>query len=320
MKRLIEKGFLLPLLAVAAFMAASVCAVAQTGERWGGIKGDIRLFLASDLGRNGYYDQQPVAELMGEMAGETGPECVVAAGDIFHYLGVGSVGDPLWTTNYEQVYSHPELMVDWLPVCGNHEYKGNTQALLDYSKVSRRWMMPARYYSRVFTKKGTSVRVVLIDTAPLISKYRNDAETYPDACRQDDSAQLAWLDETLRGAREDWVVVVGHHPVYADTDKSEVERADMQERVLPILRKYGNVAIYACGHIHNFQHIRKKGDSIDYVVNTSASQSRGVEAIDGTVYCSSETGFSVISATKTQLNLYMIGKKGDVLHTVAKSK
>ena len=27
-----------------------------------------------------------------------------------------------------------------------------------------------------------------------------------------------------------------------------------------------NVAIYACGHIHNFQHIQKKGDNIDYVV------------------------------------------------------
>ena len=32
-----------------------------------------------------------------------------------------------------------------------------------------------------------------------------------------------------------------------------------------------NVAIYACGHIHNFQHIQKKGDNIDYVVNSSSS-------------------------------------------------
>ena len=44
----------------------------------------------------------------------------------------------------------------------------------------------------------------------------------------------------------------------------------MQKRLLPILHKYNNVAIYACGHIHNFQHIQKKGDNIDYVVNSSS--------------------------------------------------
>ena len=60
----------------------------------------------------------------------------------------------------------------------------------------------------------------------------------------------------------------------------------MQKRLLPILHKYNNVAIYACGHIHNFQHIRKKGDNIDYVVNSSSSLARPVKPIDGTVFCS----------------------------------
>ena len=38
--------------------------------------------MANDLGRNGYYDQKPIAELMGEMADVIGPECVFAAGDV----------------------------------------------------------------------------------------------------------------------------------------------------------------------------------------------------------------------------------------------
>ena len=70
------------------------------------------------------------------------PECVLAVGDIHHFNGVASTQDPLWLTNYEYVYSHPDLMLDWFPVCGNHEYRGNTQAFMDYGKVSRRWMMP----------------------------------------------------------------------------------------------------------------------------------------------------------------------------------
>lgn len=293
---------------------------AQTPEQWEKLKGDINLYLANDLGRNGYYDQKPIAELMGRMGETIGPKCVIAAGDIHHFNGVASVNDPLWTTNYEQIYSHPELMIDWFPVLGNHEYRGNTQAVLDYGQISRRWMMPSRYYTKVFNKKGLSLRVVFIDTTPLINRYRKEYTTYPDARKQNDVAQLQWLDETLRNAHEDWVIVVGHHPIYAETNKPQEERDDMQKKVLPLLHKYNNVALYACGHIHNFQHIRKSNDKIDYVVNSSASLARKVNPIDGTQFCSSEPGFSVISATSSQLNLYMIDKEGKVLYTVTHRK
>lgn len=293
---------------------------AQTPEQWEKLKGDINLYLANDLGRNGYYDQKPIAELMGRMGETIGPKCVIAAGDIHHFNGVASVNDPLWTTNYEQIYSHPELMIDWFPVLGNHEYRGNTQAVLDYGQISRRWMMPSRYYTKVFNKKGLSLRVVFIDTTPLINRYRKEYTTYSDARKQNDVAQLQWLDETLRNAHEDWVIVVGHHPIYAETSKPQEERDDMQKKVLPLLHKYNNVALYACGHIHNFQHIRKSNDKIDYVVNSSASLARKVNPIDGTQFCSSEPGFSVISATSSQLNLYMIDKEGKVLYTVTHRK
>lgn len=293
---------------------------AQTPEQWEKLKGDINLYLANDLGRNGYYDQKPIAELMGRMGETIGPKCVIAAGDIHHFNGVASVNDPLWTTNYEQIYSHPELMIDWFPVLGNHEYRGNTQAVLDYGQISRRWMMPSRYYTKVFNKKGLSLRVVFIDTTPLINRYRKEYTTYPDARKQNEVAQLQWLDETLRNAHEDWVIVVGHHPIYAETSKPQEERDDMQKNVLPLLHKYNNVALYACGHIHNFQHIRKSNDKIDYVVNSSASLARKVNPIDGTQFCSSEPGFSVISATSSQLNLYMIDKEGKVLYTVTHRK
>ena len=201
--------------------------------------------MANDLGRNGYYDQKPIAELMGTMAETIGPKCVLAVGDIHHFNGVASTQDPLWTTNYELVYSHPELMLDWFPVLGNHEYRGNTQAVLDYGKVSRRWMMPARYYTKVFEKKGMTLRIVFLDTTPLIDRYQEDSTVYPDACKQDMQTELDWLDTTLKNAHEDWVIVVGHHPIYAYTDKPESERTDMQKRVLPILKRYKNVAMPA---------------------------------------------------------------------------
>lgn len=281
--------------------------------------GKLNFFVCNDMGRNGYYDQKPIAELMGQMAENIGIECVVAAGDIHHFWGVESTQDPLWRTNYEDIYTHPELMLPWYPILGNHEYRGNTQAVLDYAKVSRRWMMDGRYYTKVLHGDSTTVRLVLIDTTPLIDSYRLESETYPDACKQDIDAQLEWIDRTLASATEDWVIVIGHHPLYADTPKSESERTDMQRRLLPILKKH-KVDMYINGHIHNFQQIHKKDVKFEMVTNSAASLSRPkVQPIDGTVFCSGEPGFSILSATSKTLELRMIDKHGQTLNTITKS-
>lgn len=257
---------------------------------------------------------------MGEMANVLAPECVVAAGDVFHYEGVGSTSDPLWLTNFEWVYAHPELQIEWYPLLGNHEYRGNTQAVIDYSHISRRWMMPDRYYTKVLREKGVTLRLVLIDTCPLIDKYRKDSDTYPDVARQDMQRKLDRLDRTLAEAKEDWVVVVGHHPMYAGTNKDERERTDLQARVLPILHRYKDkVACYVGGHIHNFQHIRQPNDPIDYVVNSSASLSRKMPPAPGTVFINEGEGFTVFSATKQQLRLHFIDKQGCIIHTIERT-
>lgn len=293
---------------------------AQSVDAWKDCKGNINFIVVNDLGRNGYYDQKPIAELMGEVADVIGPEAVLALGDTHHFDGVQSVSDPLWMTNYETIYSHPELMIAWYAICGNHEYRGNTQAVIDYSTISRRWEMPARYYTNTFEDDGTTVRIVFLDTTPLMTKYQKDTITYPDACKQDAQAQLKWLEQTLASAKEDWVVVVGHHPIYADTSKSESERLDMQRTVDPILRKY-KVPMYICGHIHNFQHIVKANSSVDYIVNSSGSLSRTkVNAIDGTQFTSGDPGFSILSVSKHKLSLSMLDKNGNVIYTIEKEK
>ena len=320
MNTIFRNRLIVAFVAAMAALLSVASAKGQTPGQWELLKGNVNLYLVNDMGRNGYYDQKTIAELMGTMAETIGPEAIIAAGDIHHFNGVASVNDPLWTTNYEHIYSHPELMLDWFPILGNHEYRGNTQAVLDYAKVSRRWMMPARYYTKVFNKKNVSVRIVFLDTTPLIDRYREETDKNPDAVKQDVQKELDWLDQTLRQAKEDWVIVVGHHPIYAETSKAEYERTDMQKRVMPILHRYNNVSIYACGHIHNFQHIRMKGDPIDYVVISAGVLSRKVKPIEGTVFCSGEPGFSVIAATQKQLKLHMIDKQGRVLHTVTKQK
>lgn len=298
--------------------------MAQTAQDWKAMERSIGVVLANDLGRNGYYDQKPIAETMAALCEQVDVECVVAPGDIHHFEGVRSVDDPLWMTNYELIYSHPELMIPWHCTLGNHEYRGTTQACIDYTRKSARWNMPERYHTFVLTADdGTTLRFVLIDTTPLIDKYRTETDKYPDAVLQDRDRQLAWMDSVLTAASEDWVLVAGHHPVYADTGKDDSERADMQKYVRPVLQRHSDkVAMYLCGHIHNFQHIRPgNGDPIDYVVNSSASLSRKkVAPTPGAVFVSGESGFSFIAADRHSLTLYMLDKEGRTLHKIERTK
>ena len=73
---------------------------------------------------------------MGEMAETIDIEFVVAAGDVHHFEGVQSVSDPLWMTNYELIYSHPDLMMPWYAICGNHEYRSNCPGTLSAATTS----------------------------------------------------------------------------------------------------------------------------------------------------------------------------------------
>ena len=82
----------------------------------------FNFYVANDLGRNGYYDQKPIAELMGTMGEEIGPEFVLATGDVHHFEGVRSVNDPLWMTNYAKIGSLTDGLVQVLNAVKN-DYK-----------------------------------------------------------------------------------------------------------------------------------------------------------------------------------------------------
>ncbi|MDR3652300.1 MAG: metallophosphoesterase [Paludibacter sp.] len=277
----------------------------------------LNFFVISDWGWNGFKDQQIVANQMGLQAEKIHPQFIVSCGDNFQVAGVASTQDPLWTNSFENVYKNLALMVDWYPVLGNHDYKGNTQAEIDYSNVSRRWRMEAHYYTKV-TKVNDSISALLIflDTPPLIKEYHVKGG-YPDVARQDSALQIKWLNDVLANSKEQWKIVFGHHPVYS-ASKTHGNTPDMIRKVKPLLEKY-NAQFYFCGHDHDFQHLREKGKNVDYVVTGTGGEPRPSSMDAHSIYSHTAPGFSEVTFHGDSIRVVFMDANGEALYKIERS-
>jgi tartrate-resistant acid phosphatase type 5 len=277
-----------------------------------------KFYVISDWGWNGFYYQQAVADAMASFADSLSPNFIVSCGDNFQISGIASVQDPLWLTNFENIYRHPHLMVDWYPVLGNHDYKGNTQAEIDYSKISRRWKLTAHYYSQVKRiNDSVSMRLIFLDTPPLVDEYHKNVAGYPDIATQDSAKQMKWLKDELANSKEQWKFVFGHHPVFS-ASHTHGNTKEMIAKVKPILEKY-HVQFYICGHDHDFQHLRVKSGNVDYIVTGTGGEPRPASfRNDTSVFSYSVPGFSLVSVTSDSAKIFFVDSKGKAIYSYAR--
>ncbi len=273
----------------------------------------FNFIILSDWGWSGNNYQQQVADQMAKTADSVGAKFIATCGDNFQVSGVASTQDPLWMTNFENIYKGLPLMVEWYPVLGNHDYKGNTQAEIDYSKISRRWKFPDHYYT--FAKKvndSVAVRLIFLDTPPLVNEYQKRRDEYPDVAKQDTALEIKWLKEVLANSKEQWIMVFGHHPVYS-ASKKHGNTEEMIERVKPLLEQY-HAQFYFCGHDHDFQHLHEKGGNVDYIVTGTGGEIRPYSTNDMSVFSGSEPGFTVVSLKANQANICFVGLNGNMIY------
>lgn len=278
----------------------------------------LNFLLVSDWGWNGYKFQTEVANQMAKTAAKADPEFIISCGDNFQVSGVQSVSDPLWMTNFENVYKGPELQTEWHPVLGNHDYKGNPDAEVEYSGISRRWKMPARYYT--FAQKvndSISARFIFTDTPPLVDNYYKEDE-YRNVATQDTARELTWLRTVLSSAKEQWIFVIGHHPVYSASPKHG-NTPELIKKFKPLFDRY-NVDFYFCGHDHDMQHLKPAGSKVDYIVTGSGGEVRKTGKDANSLFSLPEPGFTLVSINGKDLTLYFINTKGQIVYSMTKSK
>ena len=279
----------------------------------------LNFLLVSDWGWNGYNEQTNVANQMAKTADQADPKFIISCGDNFQISGVQSVTDPLWMASFENIYKTPGLQVEWYPVLGNHDYKGNPDAEIQYSSISRRWRMTSRYYSVVKkVNDSVSARFIFTDTSPMVTEYYDEKGAYSDVASQDTAKELAWLHNELANAKEQWIFVIGHHPVFSASHKHG-NTPELIKKFKPLFDKY-NVDFYFCGHDHDMQHLKPAGSTVDYIVTGSGGEPRPCAKDVNSIFSLSDPGFTLISINGKELTLYFINTKGQIVYSMTKSK
>lgn len=279
----------------------------------------LNFIVMGDWGRFGEDHQIPVAKQMGITAKEINRDFIISTGDNFYPVGVASEHDPQWKSSYEDIYKDFSLHWNWYPVLGNHDYAGNPDAQVAYSKISRRWNMPSRYYSETFNINGDPAQQVLIafiDTNPLIPEFYKSKQYGKNVISQDSTAQKKWLIKTLTTAPKTvkWKLVVGHHPLYTATLKrrESYDTKAVRKSLKSLFDKY-EVDAYIAGHDHDLQHLLPEGKT-NYFVSGSASESTVIDNLPISKLASSEYGFMVFSVLADTLHVQAINEKGEVIY------
>lgn len=319
------KKKILAIIVCSGFLAGQLLAQApitdDTGYRGGSIPGikkvdnALHFIVMGDWGRNGENYQKEVAAGMGKAAHDLGASFVIATGDNFYPYGVASTQDHHWISSFENIYTAQSLHVRWFPVLGNHDYISNPDAEVAYSKISSRWSMVSRYYSKTFTIGADTVLFAFIDTDPIEKELRgikHDSVKYPAGGVE---RQRQWLENLLSSSKARWKMVVGHHPLYSGGWRKEsIDTKNMKGYLEPVFNKY-NVDVYICGHEHHLEYIKPAAGKTHYIISGAASEARSVALHpDGGKFAAAVQGFATFSVAPGRLLVQFIDYKDKIIN------
>lgn len=281
----------------------------------------LHFMAIGDWGRNGEYDQLEVAKQMGQWGADHANNFVISCGDNFYPSGVVSEEDPLFHYSFENIYTAHSLQCDWYPVLGNHDYHTDVDAQVRYSKISRRWNMPARYYSKEVSlnkdadkeikstekiKSKDKVLFVMMDTDPFLHENKADYV----------AKEMAWLKDTLANASADvkWKIVVGHHPFYTVGPRiTNIEILTMRKALAQTFEDH-KVDVYLSGHEHSLQHLKPEGFTHQFISGAGSELTAVTAGVSYSRFQASEHGFMYFSVDANRLNVKAVNYAGKVLY------
>ena len=184
---------------------------------------------------------------------------IVGLGDNIYECGVKSVVDPQFKEKFEKPYK--KIDKKFYMCLGNHDYSypdscgsaysDSPQHQIEYSKISRKWILPNKYYYYTYSAgKKCDVDLFVMDT--------NIDRMSKDEC----SSQMKFLVEAINNSKAKWKILYGHHPWRSLGGHGHAwkENKDLEDYFKELIRKTSGkgqltIDLYMCGHDHNKQYL-----------------------------------------------------------------
>lgn len=249
----------------------------------------VKFFTFGDWG-SGNQDQKNVAEVTKKICKELGCDFGLLLGDNFYESGVSSTEDPLWKSRFQDIYQG--LNMPFYVALGNHDWRGNSQAQVDYSKKDSRWKMPAFYYSVKYPTQNPLVEIFVLNSNDFNAESQH------------------WLKKTLDESTAKWKMLAFHHPILNTGTKHPPDQKKMWPILKPIVCK--KIDLILAGHEHIFAQLQADPNECHYdqiIIGTGGKELYGVTTPHPmTKLIAADASFGVawfeVSATKNTLKFF----------------
>jgi len=279
--------------------------------------GTVRFAALGDQGR-GNDAQFAVGAAVAAKCAASGCDFVQLLGDNFYDDGVSGVADPLFAFNFELPYAGINL--PFFAILGNHDYGGGGngsefakgQHQVDYTAVSTRWKMPAKFYRHAVGH----VEFFALDTN--MQMYSQDAQ------------QRASVQSWLTNATGRWKIAVGHHPYKSNGRHGNAGSYDglafipvangagVQSFLEDIV--CGKADVYLSAHDHSLQWLQPTCNGTELLISGTGSSGTELPGTNPVHFQSLSLGFVYIVIQDSTLTAEFIDQNGTVLFTRTISK
>jgi 3',5'-cyclic AMP phosphodiesterase CpdA len=128
-----------------------------------------------------------------------------------------------------------------------------------------------------------------------------------------DAKQVAWIEATLQGAKEEWKVCFFHHPLYSNADRHGAS-VDLRLRLEPIFQKFGVDVVFS-GHDHVYERIHPQKGIVYFVSGAAGQLRRGNMSPSRETAASfdQDQSFMLVEVSGAEMNFQAITRTGRVV-------
>ncbi len=243
-------------------------------------KGKLNILVFGDPG-TGKRDQYIVAKKMHQECKKLRCDFGLILGDNIYPKGLKySKGNTLSKTDMAQLNQKFELPYkdfhhfDFWLVPGNHDWMGDIQLAIDYTRKSVRWKMP--YTNYAIPRLPSWIKIQGLDTTRIEQLKANSSHVTEQIIHGNKKyeGKTGLIDDSKKYyfcKSKGWKILFGHHGIYTSGRHGKLDsqnyfsyinpfrkmgwNRNMKKKLLPFIKQCG-VQIYMVGHDHHQEHIK----------------------------------------------------------------